>query len=577
MASAETPEHAESTRGLAREGRLREGARLEHTAAGVARNSRLVLAGLLVTSAALLFYMGRGLSFFYDDWDFVTHDYGGGVHSLLAAHSGNISVFPVAVYKILFHLVGLNHYAVFRSVVIALHVACGTLIYILAARRVPAVPALLAAGLILFLGAAWEDLLWAFQVGYLLSATGGLAAWVLLDRRRAWSRVAATACLVVAAGSSSLGIAILVGVAVELAWARRWQDGWVVAVPVALYALWYLGYGESQVTTSSLINAPGFAEDLAAASFGALAGRSLEWGRPLALVGALLLMRRLARPLPVSPRLAGLLATGLALWAITAAARSTISPPEASRYVYLGAIVIVLVAIESLRGVVVSSRTAALAAVVVALCALTGLTALHAGATSLRSTSKTVTAELAALEIAARYVPPNYQPDPVRAPQIQAGPYLHTVRALGSSPADTPAQLIAAEVPLRTLVDANLIKLEAVTVGAVPTHLRLSASPPVVAGALGSQPDRAGGCWLTTSTGTGYTEFIVPSTGVLIRTQAQAVQVAARRFAPPLGGVPLGPIAAHEAALVRFPPDASDRPWLLRLAGQSPTEICTVR
>ena len=197
--------------------------------------------------------------------------------------------------------------------------------YVLAARRVQVFPALLAAALILFLGAAWEDLLWGFQVGYLLSVgrrlgrVGAAGAAAALERRRG------VLCLIVAVGSSSLGIAVMVGVAVELAWQRRWREGWIVLVPVLLYALWYLGYGESQVTSSSLINAPGFAEDLAAAAFGALAGRGLEWGRPLALLGLVVLLRRLVRPLPVSPRLAGLLAAGLALWVVTAVARSTIS------------------------------------------------------------------------------------------------------------------------------------------------------------------------------------------------------------------------------------------------------------
>ena len=48
----------------------------------------------------------------------------------------------------------------------------------------------------------------------------------------------------------------------------------------------------------------------------------------------------------------GLLATGAALWIVTATARSTISPPETSRYTYLGAVVIVLVGVELLRGAV---------------------------------------------------------------------------------------------------------------------------------------------------------------------------------------------------------------------------------
>ncbi len=114
--------------------------RLERAIGAVERNAAWALAGLMLLSGALLLYMGRGLSFFYDDWDFVIHDYGGGLHSLLLAHVGNISVFPVAVYKVLFHLVGLNHYAVFRLVVIVLHLICGALVYVLAARRMRACP-----------------------------------------------------------------------------------------------------------------------------------------------------------------------------------------------------------------------------------------------------------------------------------------------------------------------------------------------------------------------------------------------------------------------------------------------------
>jgi hypothetical protein len=48
----------------------------------------------MLLAAVLLLYMGRGLSFFYDDWDFVTHDYGGGIHSLLVAHVGKHFVLP---------------------------------------------------------------------------------------------------------------------------------------------------------------------------------------------------------------------------------------------------------------------------------------------------------------------------------------------------------------------------------------------------------------------------------------------------------------------------------------------------
>lgn len=534
-----------------------------------------ILATLMLIDAVLLLYMGRGLTFYYDEWNFVTQDFGGGIHSLLLPHVGNISVFPIAVYKVLFHIAGLNHYAVYRLVLISLHLLSAGLIFVLASRRIPRVPALLAMALVLFLGAAWEDLLWAFQIGYMLSIAGGLAAWVLVEREDRLGDLGAMLCLIVAAGSSSLGIPVMVGIVVELAWQRHWRRGWLVAVPAVLYLMWYAGYGESQVTAESLIHAPGFVADLAAAAFGGLIGRALEWGRPLALLGLVVVVRRLLRPAPITPRLAGLLATGVSLWIVTAAARSTISVPETGRYMYLGAVVLVLVGVEFLRGVTIAPRAVAVATLLVAFCAVTGLTALHAGSVGLRTTSKTVAAELGAMEIAAAYVPPSYQPDPQLAPQITAGPYLHTVRAMGSSAADTPSEIIASEPAIRTEVDSDLIKLEGGALIPAGPAQRLNSRLPLVANVSGSNPIRGTHCWSTAAIGPGtYTEFLLPPHGLIVRATSRPVQVVARRFAPLLGGVELGSVAPAARSLVRFPVDTSGRPWFVRLASGSPSLVC---
>jgi hypothetical protein len=549
---------------------------LERTIAVIERRWAWVLGGLLLLSGALLLYMGRGLTFFYDDWDWVLHDYGGGLSYLVVPHVGNISVFPAAVYKALFHLVGLNHYAVFRSVVIVLHLMCGALVFVLAQRRLARVHALLAASLVLFLGAAWEDLLWAFQVGYMLSIAGGLAAWVLIERRSPWADLAAMLCLVIAAGSSSLGIPIMVGVAVELAWERRWGTAWVVLVPAALYGLWYVTNGESEVTANSLINAPGYAADLAAAAFGALVGRGLEWGRPIAVVAVLVILWRLSRLRPVSPRLAGLVATGLALWALTAATRSTISVPETSRYTYLGAVVIVLVGVELLRGVRVSPRATALASVMVLYFAVTSLTLLHAGASGLRTTSKKVAAELGALELAAAYAPPLYRPDPQLAPNVVAGLYLHTVRSIGSSPADTPAQIAASDPTARVGADGVLMAVEAPRLSALGATRAssLAPAPTVIALSSATQSQHAGCVDLVPSAGaTMVAALILPSGGVTIRDRGSGpASLAYRRFGEPFAS-PTS-LAPGSAAVLRPARDASDVPWQLQASSTSALVVC---
>jgi hypothetical protein len=553
---------------------------LERAIAFVERRRLWALAVLLVLAGLLLLYMGRGLTFYYDDWDFVTHDYGGGVHSLLVAHVGNISIFPIAVYKLLFHVVGLNHYAVFRLVVIVLHLIVGGLVYVLASRRVEPVPALLASALVLFLGAAWEDLLWAFQVGYLLSIVGGLAAWLLLERRDRAGGVLATVALVVSIGSSSLGIPLVLGAACELAWRKDWRRGWVVVVPALLYAAWYLGYGESQITGESLINAPGFAADLAASAVGGLAGRGLEWGRPLALFALVVVLWRVTRPGAIPPRLVGALATVALLWVVTAVTRSTTSAPETSRYIYLGAVAVVLIGVELARGVEVSPRVTAVATVVVVACAITGLTALRNGARGLRTTSKPLTAELGALELAGSYAPPTYQPDVQRAPQIVAGPYLHTVRAIGSSPADSPAEILAAEPGSREAADTVLLTLGEPRLIALthPPHA-FRASAPTLSGVVsGGEADHGACVDLTPSQASSMSAtLLVPHGGLRIADRGSApVSIGYRRFGEAFDPSPAA-VQPHGEAELSFAPDVSSIPWQLEIGSTSSVELCRLQ
>jgi hypothetical protein len=550
---------------------------LERMVATIDRRWRWALGLLLVLDAALLLYMGRGTTFFYDDWDFVTHDYGGGLHSLLVAHVGNISVFPIAVYKVLFHLVGLGDYGVFRLVVVALHLTAAVLIFTLASRRIERLPALLATALILFLGAAWEDLLWAFQVGYLLSIVGGLAAFALIERRDRLGDVCAMVALILSIGSSSLGIPLVVGIAVELAWARDWRRLWLVVVPAFLYFVWYLGYGESEVTSNSLINAPGFAADLAAAAAGALVGHALEWGRPLALLGLLVVAVRLIRPRPISARLAGMLTTAVVLWIVTATARSTTSAPETSRYVYLGAVAIVLIGVELLRGVAISVRAIAIASVLVVFFALTGLTPMHSGALGLRSTSQPLAAELGALELASQYVPPTLQPDPQRAPQIVAEPYLHTVRAIGSSPGDTPARIMAADLVSRNAADSVLVSAGAPRLAGLarvpPDPL---APAPALSGLASGTQVQHGSCVTLTPVARAVLSaaFVLPKGGVAISDHgSQPASLAYRRFGEAFDASSV-PVAGHSEVRLSFMPDAAEQPWQLQVSSASQLVLC---
>jgi len=142
-----------------------------------------VLVAALVAGGVLIYQVGRGTTFFYDEWNFILERRTGGLDAFLRPHGGHWSTVPVAVYRVLFALVGLRHYGAYRATLIGFHLACCVLLFMIARRRVGAMLALLPTILLIFLGSAWQDLLWPFQIGYLGSIAAGLASLLALDAR----------------------------------------------------------------------------------------------------------------------------------------------------------------------------------------------------------------------------------------------------------------------------------------------------------------------------------------------------------------------------------------------------------
>src|SRR5205085_4124271 len=127
-------------------------------------------------AGVLLLYAGRHLTFFYDEWDFVFQRRGGGLNTFLDPHNGHLVVFPVIVSKLLFAISGLRHYVLFQLVAVVLHLLSCGLLYVLLRRRLGAWFALVPVSLLLFMGTAWQVLLWPFQISFLTSVAGGLGA-----------------------------------------------------------------------------------------------------------------------------------------------------------------------------------------------------------------------------------------------------------------------------------------------------------------------------------------------------------------------------------------------------------------
>ena len=119
---------------------------------------------------------------------------------------------PVAIYKVLLQVVGLAHHWPYLAVLALMHCALGAGVFVLARRRVGGWAALGVAILILFMGLAWQNIVWSFQIGFVGSVLGGVWAFVALDRRDARGDALACVALVLATLSSSLGVPLAIGV-----------------------------------------------------------------------------------------------------------------------------------------------------------------------------------------------------------------------------------------------------------------------------------------------------------------------------------------------------------------------------
>ena len=477
---------------------LTGGARRWARAVALVRSERpAVLLGFAMLGAFVLLYRkGNGLTLHAAEWGLALDRRDWTLSVFLEPEGGSLSVVRVVIFKLLFVTAGLDDYWAYRAVLLALHCVCAALVFVLARRRVGPYVALALALAVLFLGSAWQGLLLPYQVGYLAAVAAGLGMLLALEARR---HVVAAVLLGVALASSALGVVFGAAALVELAWRRTEPRArvWFPLAPLALYGLWAVVYdgpldGAVGLIRHNLPLAPGYVANAAASTFGAVTGLGVEWGRPLAVIAAVALAVRLSRAVPVSPRLAALLASAAAYWGFLALFRAHRIAPTDSRYVYFGAVLIVLVLAEVVAAPRVTARAGAVLAFVLAIAAVANYGALRDASRTLQDRSAYLAAELGALELAGRDVDPAFRPSEKWAPEITAGRYFAAVDRYGS-PADSPEELASRSDPYRQAADRVLAK--ALGSAQEPPALgAAAAAPPAVEMAVGGSAASKGSC-----------------------------------------------------------------------------------
>ncbi len=224
------------------------------------------LASLLIAFPVLLF-LTRSQWFFFDEWDFLTNrGFAGQPLNLFTPHSEHWTTIPIVIYRALFALTGVRSYLPFMAVLFMFHLVVAHLLWRLMLRIGvnPWVATFLSA-LFVFLGGAWEDLIWAFQICFIGSVAFGLGAMLVADRPGdlSWLRHA-TVWLLLVAGlmCSGVGVSMVAAVAVAVLLRHGLRDAIVtVSVPASVYVVWLITVGRQgfvgvTFTSDSLLKLP---------------------------------------------------------------------------------------------------------------------------------------------------------------------------------------------------------------------------------------------------------------------------------------------------------------------------------
>jgi hypothetical protein len=432
---------------------------------------QLALVVLLAGTAVFMFHLARGLTFNLDEWIVVTERRGPGAPSLLEPHNEHLSVVLLSVFLGLLKLGGLDDQPLMMVPLVALQVALGALLFVVARRRVGAGVALGVAALAMVCGLAYENFLIPGQAGQMASIVAGVAAFATLDRppdRR--TNLLLAGLVTVALASSGMGIPVLAGVAVELlltpAGRRRL---WVIGVPFGLYLLWYVGYGTNRAALDQVALSALWAWTAAGHAAGALIGRrQIEPGRDLLVILLVVLAYRAWRVQPVARvRMAALATVLVSFYGLTAISRHDIAPPSSSRYLTVGLVFLLLLLVESARGLRIRAW-APWAVLLVAVVAFSkdDKVGFREGRAVFLERSQEMRGSLAALDLLGRdRVDPRLEVAPRAAPFLLAGPWFGALDGLRGDPAYTPAELPRAPAVARAFADDTLIRAGGLALG----------------------------------------------------------------------------------------------------------------
>jgi hypothetical protein len=287
----------------------------------------LLFLALAIVACVLILTLASGLSFQGDEWAYIvlrrlTVD------GLLRPHNEHLAALHVLVYRGMVELIGIDSYFPYQVVLLLLHVTAAALLLVLLSRHLPRAGAMAAAVLFLFLGTGFDNLLWAFQIGFVGAVVFGLGALIVADRP--WL---AAILLTASIWTQSDGLFFVAPLAILM------RNRVSLILPIGSYLAWLVLVGRQYIASPASGPYVDYVVHGIGAAFGGVTGVALPIGLLVAGVVAIAIVVQAIRRGHIEPIvLAGLagLASEFVVLAIGRAHFGS-SQAEAPRYIYVAA------------------------------------------------------------------------------------------------------------------------------------------------------------------------------------------------------------------------------------------------
>lgn len=212
------------------------------------RSAQLAHVVSLIVGYVVLLWLNRDGWFFADDWDFLTdRGFAPEDAGLFEPHNEHWSTIPILIFRGLFSIFGLRTYLPYISVLLILHVAVVHLLW--RTMRVSGVDPWIATGasaMFLVFGAGFENILWAFQIGFVGAVLCGLGHVLLVDHAGSFGRrdVAGWALSLIGLMFSGIAVPMIATAGIVALIRRGWKALMLTVAPAAaVYVVWLVTVG----------------------------------------------------------------------------------------------------------------------------------------------------------------------------------------------------------------------------------------------------------------------------------------------------------------------------------------------